>query len=62
MIPMYILDKIGIDIFGILESLLNGIFAWVESNPEKAFEIGKALESLMGIIINVVDKLNVFQI
>lgn len=62
MIPMFVLDKIGIDVYGILERLITWIVAWVEANPDKAFEIGKALESLMGMLVNVVDKLNIFQI
>ena len=62
MIPMFVLDKIGIDVYGILEKLITWVVAWVEANPDKAFEIGKALESLMGMLVNVVDKLNVFQI
>lgn len=62
MIPMFVLDKIGIDVYGILERLITWIVAWVKANPDKAFEIGKALESLMNMLVNVVDKLNIFQI
>lgn len=62
MIPMFILDKIGIDVYGILERLITWIVAWVEANPDKAMKIGDALESIMGFIVEIADKLNVFQI
>ena len=62
MIPTFLLSKLGIDVFGMFENLLNWVVAWVEANPDKAFEIGKTLEALMGMLINVVDKLNIFQI
>ncbi len=62
MIPMFVLDKIGIDVYGILERLITWIVAWVEANPDKAMKIGDALESIMGFIVEIADKLNVFQI
>lgn len=62
MIPMFVLDKIGIDVYGILEKLITWIVAWVEANPDKAMKIGDALESIMGFIVEIADKLNVFQI
>lgn len=62
MIPMYVLDKIGIDVSGIIETVLTAVIAWVKANPDKALKIGETLESLMGILIEFVDKLNVFQI
>lgn len=62
MIPIYLLDKLGIDLTGFIESILTAVITWVKANPDKAFEIGKALESLMNMLVNVVDKLNIFQI
>ena len=34
MIPMIVLEKIGIDISGMLEQLSASTIAWLEANPE----------------------------
>lgn len=62
MVPIYLLDKLGIDLTGFFESFLTAVITWVKTNPEKAIKIGDALESIMEFIVEIVDKLNVFQI
>lgn len=62
MIPMFLLEKLGIDVTGIIDGIMTAVITWVKANPETATKIGDALESLMGLLIDVVDKLNIFQI
>ncbi|MBQ9850234.1 MAG: hypothetical protein IJO36_06005 [Clostridia bacterium] len=50
MIPMIVLEKIGIDISGMLEQFSASTIAWLEANPETAAKIGEAVRSIFALI------------
>lgn len=50
MIPMIVLEKIGIDISGMLEQFSASTIAWLEANPETTAKIGEAVRSIFALI------------